>query len=112
MEAEGHRVDEEPFLWEQTFGDDAPLEAMNPVVVDTGLTRRFIQDPATLHVQLVDQICREFDQVARGNDHVIIEGSGHTGASSNSPRSTWSRSATSSKDAGSTGMCAARRNVG
>lgn len=82
IEIDGIRVDEDSFLLEQTFGTDAPLEAMSPVVVDAGLTRRFIQEPDAHRAPITDQICRGFDRVAQGNDHVIIEGSGHAGVGS------------------------------
>ena len=43
VEVEGHKIDEDTVLIDQTYGIYAPLEAISPIAVEPDFTRRFIQ---------------------------------------------------------------------
>ena len=44
VDVEGHRIDEDTVLIDQTFGVKMPLEAMSPIAVEPDFTRRYIEN--------------------------------------------------------------------
>ncbi|MEO6788290.1 MAG: AAA family ATPase [Chthoniobacteraceae bacterium] len=77
VEIEGHKIDEDTVLIDQTYGIGSPLEAISPIAVEPDFTRRFIQQANT--DLLVRRIQNSFDRAAWEKDFVIIEGTGHAG---------------------------------
>ena len=77
VEIEGHKIDEDTILIDQTFGIATPLDAISPVAVEPDFTRKFIQQANT--DLLVRRIQNSFDRAAWEKDFVIVEGTGHAG---------------------------------
>ena len=80
VEIDGHQIDEDTVLIDQTYGIAAPLEAISPIAVEPEFTRRFIEKANTEN--LVRRIQNSFDRAAWEKDFVIIEGTGHAGVGS------------------------------
>ena len=80
VEVEGHRIDEDSVLIDETFSVHTPLEAMSPIAVEPDFTRRYIEHSNNDH--LVRHIENSFDRAAWEKDFVIIEGTGHAGVGS------------------------------
>lgn len=80
VERDGHRIDADAVLMREIYRCDAALPDMSPIAVDRHFTRRYLDDP-TPH-ELEETIRRAFDRVAKGNDMVVVEGTGHAGVGS------------------------------
>ncbi|MEQ1853697.1 MAG: AAA family ATPase [Chthoniobacteraceae bacterium] len=80
VEIEGHKIDEDTVLIDQTYGIGSPLDAISPIAVEPEFTRRFIQQSNS--DMLVRRIQNSFDRAAWEKDFVIIEGTGHAGVGS------------------------------
>ena len=80
VEIEGHKIDEDTVLIDQTYGIGSPLDAISPIAVEPDFTRKFIQQ-ANSDI-LVRRIQNSFDRAAWEKDFVIIEGTGHAGVGS------------------------------
>ena len=80
VEIEGHKIDEDTVLIDQTYGIGSPLDAISPIAVEPDFTRRFIQQANT--DLLVRRIQNSFDRAAWEKDFVIVEGTGHAGVGS------------------------------
>ncbi len=80
VEIDGHKIDEDTILIDQTYGIAAPLDAISPVAVEPDFTRKFIQQANT--DLLARRVQNSFDRAAWEKDFVIIEGTGHAGVGS------------------------------
>jgi BioD-like phosphotransacetylase family protein len=80
VEVDGHRVDEDSVLFDQTFEVHTPLEAMSPIAVEPDFTRRYIDNEN--NEVLVKRIQNSFDRAAWEKEFVLIEGTGHAGVGS------------------------------
>lgn len=77
---QGYKVDEDSVLIEEVFGIKCNIKDMSPIAIDKGFTERFIEKgPDEDYVKLIRE---SFEHVARDNDLVIIEGTGHAGVGS------------------------------
>jgi BioD-like N-terminal domain of phosphotransacetylase len=77
---QGYKVDEDSVLIEKVFGIKCNIKDMSPVAIDRGFTERYIEKGADEDYAKV--IKDSFDKVAKDNDLVIIEGTGHAGVGS------------------------------
>ncbi len=77
---QGYKVDEDSVLIEEVFGIKCNIKDMSPVAIDKGFTERYIQKGADEDYAKV--IKDSFEHVAKDNDLVIIEGTGHAGVGS------------------------------
>lgn len=82
VQFKNHLIDEDTVLFDKTYDIHTPIESMSPVAIDANFTRRYLDDPETLHAQLIDKLLRAFDRSAYEKDVIIIEGSGHAGVGS------------------------------
>jgi len=83
LEEDGLKVDEDSVLIERTLeicGVRCGIKDMSPIAVEKGFTERYINKPDK--AALTEQINTSFKRVAKGNDIVIIEGTGHAGVGS------------------------------
>src|SRR5437016_2177289 len=71
VEVEGHRIDEDSVLIDQTFSVYTPLEAMSPIAVESDFTRRYIEEQS--NEAIVRRIQHSFDRAAWEKDFVIVE---------------------------------------
>ena len=77
---QGYKVDEDSVLIEEVFGIRCNIKDMSPVAIDKGFTERFIEKGADEdYAKLIKD---SFEKVAKDNDLVIIEGTGHAGVGS------------------------------
>jgi len=77
---QGYKVDEDSVLIEEVFGIKCNIKDMSPVAIEKGFTERFIDKGADEDYAKV--IKDSYEHVARENDLVIIEGTGHAGVGS------------------------------
>jgi BioD-like phosphotransacetylase family protein len=80
VEIDGHRIDEDSVLMQDTFHVQVPLEAMSPIAVEPDFTRRYIEHANNEF--LVKRLRNSFDRTAWEKDFVIVEGTGHAGVGS------------------------------
>ena len=79
---EDDKVDEDSLLVQQACALDCPLSDMSSIVVESDFTRRFLDDPDSMLPGLQQAVLDSFAVAARGNDLVVIEGTGHAGVGS------------------------------
>ncbi len=68
------------FVIEKVFGIRCNIKDMSPVAIEKGFTERFIEEGADEDYEKL--IKDSFEKVAKNNDLVIIEGTGHAGVGS------------------------------
>ncbi len=77
---QGYKVDEDSVLIDKVFGIKCNIKDMSPVAIDRGFTERYIDKGADEDYSKL--IKDSYEKVAKGNDLVIIEGTGHAGVGS------------------------------
>jgi len=77
---DGERIDKDAVLMRSVCGIGDSLRDVNPVSVEEGFTRKYLDDPRP--AELHDAIIRSFERIAAGKDFVVIEGTGHAGVGS------------------------------
>ncbi len=80
LEEEGQKIDEDSILIEDVCGIKCGLKDMSPIAVEKGFTERYIAKPDPKAIS--SEIQKAFSRVSRGQDLVIIEGTGHAGVGS------------------------------
>ncbi|MFH0964680.1 MAG: AAA family ATPase [Planctomycetota bacterium] len=80
IEAEGVRVDEDAVLMKTVFRFPDNLKDMNPITVESRVTRDFIDAPE--RELFIGEIARSFASLERDRDVMVIEGTGHAGVGS------------------------------
>ncbi|MBP7216755.1 MAG: AAA family ATPase [Candidatus Omnitrophica bacterium] len=80
LEEEGLKVDEDSILIEEVCGIKCNRKDMSPIAVEKGFTERYIERPDKNPIsrQIRDSFCR----VSKGQQLVIVEGTGHAGVGS------------------------------
>lgn len=77
---QGYKVDEDSVLIEKVFGIKCNIRDMSPIAIERGFTERYIEKGASEDYAKV--IIEAYEKVAKDNDLVIIEGTGHAGVGS------------------------------
>lgn len=77
---QGYKVDEDSVLIEEVFGIKCNIKDMSPVAIERGFTERLIDKGAD--EDYAKLILDSYDKIAKDNDLVIIEGTGHAGVGS------------------------------
>ena len=80
LEEEGLKIDEDSLLIEEVCGIKCGLKDMSPIAIEKGFTERYIVNPD--RKLITKQIKESFHRVSKGQDLVIIEGTGHAGVGS------------------------------
>lgn len=80
LEEEGQKIDEDSVLIEEVCGIRCGLKDMSPIAVERGFTEKYIAHPDKNNISA--QIRTAFNHVSKGQDLVIIEGTGHAGVGS------------------------------
>ncbi|MFH1458015.1 MAG: AAA family ATPase [Candidatus Omnitrophota bacterium] len=80
LEEEGLKIDEDSILIEEVCGIKSGLKDMSPIAVEKGFTEKYIMKPNK--DSLSRQIKESFRRVSKGQDLVVIEGTGHAGVGS------------------------------
>lgn len=79
---DGQTVDEDTVLVQRACDLRCPLKDMSPVAIERNFTRNFLDDPEGVGPRLIDDIRKSFAMAAKGNDLIVIEGTGHAGVGS------------------------------
>ncbi|MDP6686335.1 MAG: AAA family ATPase [Candidatus Omnitrophota bacterium] len=77
---DGFKADEDSVLIEKVCGTKCSLKDMSPIAIEKGFTREYIKKGNS--EKLIRDIISSFEQIARGKDLVVIEGTGHAGVGS------------------------------
>lgn len=77
---QGYNIDEDSLLIEDIFGIPCNLKDMSPVAIERGFTHKYIENPC--NKALKQQVLDAFEKVSKGNEMVVIEGTGHAGVGS------------------------------
>jgi len=82
LEEEGLKIDEDSILIEEVcrIGIKSSLKDMSPIAVEKGFTEKYIARPNKRLI--TGQINEAFRRVCRGQELVVIEGTGHAGVGS------------------------------
>jgi len=80
LEEEGQKIDEDSVLIEEVCGIKCGLKDMSPIAVEKGFTEKYIVRPDKDSISR--QIKNAFNRVAKDQDLVVIEGTGHAGVGS------------------------------
>ncbi len=80
LEEEGLKIDEDSVLIEEVCGIKCGLKDMSPIAVEKGFTEKYIAKPDK--ESITKQIKDSFRRVSRGQNLVIVEGTGHAGVGS------------------------------
>lgn len=80
LEEEGLKIDEDSLLIEEVCGIKCGLKDMSPIAVEKGFTEKYIANPDRKLIS--KQIKDAFRRVSKGNELVVIEGTGHAGVGS------------------------------
>jgi BioD-like phosphotransacetylase family protein len=80
LEEEGLKIDEDSWLIEEVCGIKCGLKDMSPIAVERGFTEKYIDRPEKKSI--TKEIKDAFSRVSKGQDLVIIEGTGHAGVGS------------------------------
>ncbi|MFA4843156.1 MAG: AAA family ATPase, partial [Candidatus Omnitrophota bacterium] len=80
LEEDGLKIDEDSILIERVCKIKCGLKDMSPIAVEKGFTEKYIVHPDKKSI--TRQIKESFHRVSRGQDLVIIEGTGHAGVGS------------------------------
>ncbi len=80
LEEEGLKIDEDSVLIEEVCGIKCGLKDMSPIAVEKGFTEKYIVRPDRQSISR--QIKDSFRRVSRGQNLVIVEGTGHAGVGS------------------------------
>jgi len=80
---QGFKVDEDSVLIKKVFGMSGGLSVkdLSPIAVERGFTERYIEGK-TVKSDYAKNIVDSFNRVAKDNELVIIEGTGHAGVGS------------------------------
>ncbi len=77
---QGYKVDEDSVLIEEVFGIKCNIRDMSPIAIEKGFTERYVEKGSD---QDYSKLIKEsYEKVAKDNDLVIIEGTGHAGVGS------------------------------
>lgn len=76
------QVDEDAMLVKRIYNLSADVKDMNPIAVPKYFTREYLDDPDQLYPGLHSSIEESYARVAKGNDLVVLEGTGHAGVGS------------------------------
>ncbi|MBI5124526.1 MAG: AAA family ATPase [Candidatus Omnitrophica bacterium] len=77
---QGYQVDEDSVLIEHIFGIRCNIKDMSPVAIEKGFTECYIEKCSDK--DYTEIIRTSYERVAKDNDLVIIEGTGHAGVGS------------------------------
>jgi hypothetical protein len=82
LEEEGLKIDEDSILIEEVcrIGIKSSLKDMSPIAVEKGFTEKYIARPNKSLI--TRQINEAFRRICRGQELVVIEGTGHAGVGS------------------------------
>lgn len=77
---DGKKVDKDAVLLKKICNLEDDLEDMNPVAVEEGFTRSYLENPN--REKLTEKILNSYKKVSENRDIVLIEGTGHAGVGS------------------------------
>jgi cobyric acid synthase len=79
LEEEGLKIDEDSLLIEEVCNTKTSLKDMSPIAVEKGFTEKYISKPNK--EAIARQINESFRRVSKGQDLIVIEGTGQAASS-------------------------------
>ena len=80
VHVDGQVVDKDAVLFAATLGFDVQSERHSPVIIGSGVTAQYIEDPSQFTFE--EDIVRAAQSLESQHDIVVYEGTGHTGVGS------------------------------
>ncbi|MCM8767157.1 MAG: AAA family ATPase [Candidatus Omnitrophica bacterium] len=80
LNIDGKKVDKDAVLIKKICKLEDNLEDMNPIAVEEGFTRNYLDNPN--RQELVDKIIKSYKKISENKELVLIEGTGHAGVGS------------------------------
>ncbi|MCM8818755.1 MAG: AAA family ATPase [Candidatus Omnitrophica bacterium] len=80
LDIDGKKVDKDAFLIKKICKLEDNLEDMNPIAVEEGFTRNYLDNPNK--EALIEKIISSYNRISENKDIVLIEGTGHAGVGS------------------------------
>jgi dethiobiotin synthase len=80
--AENQKVDEDSLLIQKACALNCSLKDISPIAIEKYFTRHYIDNPEKYKLKLKQTIQNAYNIVAKDNDMIIIEGTGHAGVGS------------------------------
>jgi len=77
---DGKKIDKDAALIKKVCGLNEALEDINPIAVEEGFTRNYLENPN--REELIQKIKNSYERVSKDKDIVLIEGTGHAGVGS------------------------------
>lgn len=77
---EGTKIDKDAVLMQKIFGFKNSLSDMSPIAIPPGFTENYIMNGD--RSVLVDKVKSSYENLAKDNDFILIEGTGHAGVGS------------------------------
>ncbi|MGB9677293.1 MAG: phosphotransacetylase family protein [Candidatus Ratteibacteria bacterium] len=74
------KIDKDAVLIKRICKLEDELEDMNPIAVEEGFTRNYLENPNK--DELIEKIVKSYKKISENKDMVIIEGTGHAGVGS------------------------------
>ncbi|MCD6220674.1 AAA family ATPase [bacterium] len=74
------KVDKDAVLVKKVFDMKDNLEYMNPIAIEEGFTRKYIENPNK--DKYIKKIKQSFEIISRDKDFILVEGTGHAGVGS------------------------------
>jgi len=74
------KVDKDAVLVKKVFDMKDNLEHMNPVAIEEGFTRKYIENPDK--DKYIKKIKQSFEIISQNKDFILVEGTGHAGVGS------------------------------
>ncbi len=80
LSEQGYKVYEDSVLIEEVFGIKCNIRDMSPIAIEKGFTERYVEKGLDRNYSKLIQ--ESYEKIAKDNDLVIIEGTGHAGVGS------------------------------
>ena len=75
------RVDKDVLVFQQRFELDSEWSDMSPIVIDSSMTRRFLDGEIDAAAQM-RKVEAAYERISEDRDFVVVEGTGHAGVGS------------------------------
>jgi dethiobiotin synthase len=75
------KVDKDVLVFQQRFELDSEWSDMSPIVIDSGMTRRFLDGEIDAAAQM-RKVEAAYERISADRDFIVVEGTGHAGVGS------------------------------
>jgi|TARA_B110000208_G_scaffold84831_1_gene107552 phosphate acetyltransferase len=75
------KVDKDVIVFQKRFGLETSWDDLSPIVIDRGMTRRYLDGEIDSAAQLL-KVEEAYARISQAHDFVVVEGTGHAGVGS------------------------------